>query len=76
MICRMHASKLTGKESCNNNTYLLENQHMMSFICIIFFVLASSALYQLKFKEVKLHMAELAWLTGGRTRIKIRPALI
>lgn len=76
MICRMHASKFTGKESCNNNTYLLENQHMMSFTCIIFFVLVSSALYQLRFKEVKLHMAELAWLTGGRTRIKIRPALI
>lgn len=76
MICRMHTSKLKGKESYNNNKYLLENQHMMSFTCIIFFVLASSAIYQLGFKEVKLHMAELAWLIGGRTRIKIRPALI
>lgn len=76
MICHMHASKLTGKKSYNNNKYLLENQHMMSFTCIIFFVLASSAFYQLRFKEVKLHMAELAWLTGGRSRIKIRPALI
>lgn len=72
----MHTSKFKGKESYNNNKYLLENQHMMSFTCIIFFVLASSAIYQLRFKEVKLHVAELAWLTGGRTRIKIRPALV
>lgn len=41
MICHMHVSKLKGKESYNNNKYLLENQHMMSFTCIIFFILAS-----------------------------------
>lgn len=33
-----------------------------------------SAIYQFRLKELKLHMAEFAWLIGGRARTEMKTA--